>query len=38
MKTTMRGFTLALVIGVVWQAGVAGTVLGTTGTKCYPIN
>jgi len=38
MKTTMRWFTLALVVGLVWQPGVAGPgiVLGTEGKKCYP--
>jgi len=36
MNTTMRWFTLALVIGLIWQPGVAGTVLGTEGKKCYP--
>ena len=38
MNTTIRWFTLALVIGLVWQPGRAGTVIGTTGTKCYPTN
>jgi hypothetical protein len=38
MNTTIRWLTLALVIGLVWQPGLAGTVLGTTGTKCYPTN
>ena len=37
MKTIMRWVILALVIGLVWEHGVAGTVLGTVGQKCYPI-
>ena len=36
MNTTMRWFTLALVIGMLSQSGVAGTVLGTAGQTCYP--
>jgi len=38
MKTTMRWFILALVIGLVWEHGVAGTVLGTEGRKCFPTS
>ncbi len=36
MKNIMRLFILALIIGCVWQPGVAGTVAGTEGKKCYP--
>jgi hypothetical protein len=36
MKTTMCWFILVLAAGLVWQPGVAGTVLGTEGRKCYP--
>jgi len=36
MNTTMRWFTLALVIGLISQSGVGGTVLGTAGQTCYP--
>jgi hypothetical protein len=36
MKSMMRVFSLALVIGVAGQCAVAGTVLGTEGKKCYP--
>ena len=36
MKTTMRWFILVLAVGLVWQPGTAGTVLGTEGRKCYP--
>ncbi len=36
MKPTMRWFTLALVIGPLWQSGFAGTVLGKVGQTVYP--
>ncbi|MEK6571917.1 MAG: hypothetical protein AABZ61_11140, partial [Bacteroidota bacterium] len=36
MKTTIRWLALVLLVGLVWQPGVAGTVLGTEGRKCYP--
>jgi hypothetical protein len=36
MRTTMRCFTLTLVIGLICQSGIAGTVLGTSGQTCYP--
>ena len=36
MKATRRWFALALVIGLVCQSGVAGTILGTAGKKFYP--
>lgn len=38
MKTRMRWVILVVFIGVVWEAGVAGDVLGTRGKKCYPTS
>jgi hypothetical protein len=36
MKTTMCWFILVLASGLVWQPGVAGTVISTVGRQCYP--
>lgn len=36
MKTTMRWFALVLLVGLVWETGMAGTVIGTVGRTCYP--
>jgi len=36
MKTTIRWFVLALMCGVMWHAGVAGTVIGKIGKTCFP--
>lgn len=38
MKPTVFGFALLFALAIAWQPGVAGTVLGTTGQKCYPVN
>jgi hypothetical protein len=36
MKTTMRWFSFVLFVGLVWETGMAGTVIGTVGKTCYP--
>ncbi len=36
MNTTTRWFALALLVGLVWETSMAGTVIGTVGKTCYP--